>query len=83
MVVLSQIVIMELNEGLDCFLDWAHLDQSHLAIFSVKYKKYNVMSECFLYALQDIFNSTAQFFLYLALRHIFWTQEFKHQWEHN
>lgn len=36
--VLSQIMVVELNEALDCLFDRAHLDQGHLAIFPVKLK---------------------------------------------
>lgn len=35
MVVLSQIVVVEFDEGLNRLLNRAHLDQGHLAVFSV------------------------------------------------
>lgn len=33
-VVLSQVVVVELSQGLDCLLHCGHLDQGHLAVFS-------------------------------------------------
>lgn len=38
-VVLAQIVVVELDEGLDGLLDGAHLDQGHLAVLSTLKKK--------------------------------------------
>lgn len=39
MVVLSQVVVVELNQGLDGLLHCGHLDQGHLAVFSRKNKQ--------------------------------------------
>ena len=36
MVVLAQVVVVELDEGLDGLLHRAHLDQSHLAVLPVR-----------------------------------------------
>lgn len=36
MMVLTKIMVVELNEGLDCLLPRTHLNQSHLAIFPEK-----------------------------------------------
>lgn len=36
MVVLSQVVVVELNQGLDGLLHCGHLDQGHLAVFPRK-----------------------------------------------
>lgn len=39
MVVLSQVVVVELNQGLDGLLHCGHLDQGHLAVFPRKNKQ--------------------------------------------
>lgn len=39
MMVLSQIVVVEFNERLNCFFNRAHLDQGHLTVLPVKYRK--------------------------------------------
>lgn len=40
--VLSQIMVMELDEGVDCLLNRAHLDQGHLMVFSISEREHCV-----------------------------------------
>lgn len=59
-VVLSQIVVVELDERLDRLLHGAHLDQGHLAVFPVKKKKKKreLSSQC---------QNVASFFFYYVM----------------